>query len=285
VDSVVALRLSTERIEGWLFALDRPRASADELLLGDIVGRLVAGGLELQTVLEQLRESAAGDERIRIARELHDGVLQSLTAASLQAQRARQCVRTSPAEAERRLGMVEETILSEQQALRLAIEDLKPGAIRETTSVDLIPRLREAATRVARQWDIRTHLNFQKDLPQVPQRMAHEVTRMVQEALVNAVRHGLAKEVTISCIQMGTELALAVSYQGRGFAGFEGRQDLASLDRMKAGPRTLKERVSAAGGSLVIDSGQGGARVEVRLPLPDRTAVEGYGLVGGRDPE
>ena len=71
----------------------------------------------------------------------------------------------------------------------------------------------------------------------------------------------------ITCIQIGVELLLSVWYQGRGFAGFEGRHDLASLNRMKVGPRTLKERVSASGGSLVIESSEGGARVEVRLPL------------------
>jgi signal transduction histidine kinase len=257
VTTVAAIRLSTESIEGWLFALDRPKASADDLLLGDIVGRLVAGGLELQTLLEQLRESAAGDER----------VLQSLTAASLQAQRARQSIRNSPAEAERRLGNVVDTILSEQQALRLAIEDLKPGAIRDTTPVDVIPRLRDAATRVARQWDIRVHLNLQRDIPPIRQKTAHEMTRMLQEALVNAVRHGGASEATITCIQIATDLLLSVSYQGRGFTGFEGRHDLASLNRMKVGPRTLKERVAGAGGSLIIESNENGARVEVRLPL------------------
>ena len=70
---------------------------------------------------------------------------------------------------------------------------------------------------------------------------------MLQEALVNAVRHGAASEATVTCIQMGSDLLLSVSYQGRGFAGFEGRHDMASLNRMKVGPRTLKERVSAAG--------------------------------------
>lgn len=270
VTSVVALRLSTESIEGWLFALDRPRATADDLLLGDIVGRLVAGTLELQTLVAQLRESAAGEERVHLARELHDGVLQSLTAASLQAKRARQSVSTSPAEADRRLAMVEETILAEQQALRLAIEDLKPGATRENTSIDVVPRLREVSTRVARQWDVRAHLNLQRDIPPVPQKIAHELTRMAQEALVNAIRHGAAREVTVTCIVIGSDVALAVSYQGRGFVGFQGRHDLASLNRMKVGPRTLKERVSAVGGSLEIESGEGGARVEIRVPLTQR---------------
>jgi len=267
VRSAVAVRLYTESIEGWLFALDKPRPSPEDLLLGDIVGRLVAGALELQTLVAQLRESAAGEERVHLARELHDGVLQSLTAASLQAQRARLSMATSAPDAERRLAVVEETILAEQQALRLAIADLKPGAIKETTPVDVVPRLREVATRVARQWDVRAHLNLQNDVPPVPQKTSHELTRMVQEALVNAIRHGAAKEVTVTCLTMGFDLAIAVSYQGRGFAGFHGRHDLASLNEMKVGPRTLKERVSAVGGSLVIESGEGGARVEIRVPM------------------
>jgi signal transduction histidine kinase len=267
VRSVIALRLSTDSIQGWLLALDRSRSNADDLLLGDIVGRLVAGALELQTLVEQLRESAAGEERVHLARELHDGVLQSLTAASLQAQRARQSIMTSPADAERRLAMVEETILSEQQALRLAIEDLKPGAMRETAAVDVVPRLRDTAMRVGRQWDVRVHLNLLPGPCAAPQKIAHELTRMLQEALVNAIRHGGARELTVTCLAMGADLAVAVSYQGRGFAGFNGRHDLVSLNRMRVGPRTLKERVSAVNGSLVIESGETGARVEIKVPL------------------
>lgn len=272
ISDAIALRLASDTIDGWLFALDRPRASADDLLLGDIVGRLVAGALELQTLVEQLRESAAGEERVRLARELHDGVLQSLTAAALQAQRARQLLTTAPAEAERRLASVEETILAEQQALRLAIQDLKPDAIRETSAVDLVPRIREVSERVARQWEVRAHLNLQRNVPQVSRRIAHEVTRMVQEAVVNAIRHGGAKEVTVTCLTIGQDIALAVSYSGRGFAGFQGRHGLESLNRMKVGPRTLKERVAVIGGTLEIESGEGGARVEIRIPLATAAA-------------
>jgi signal transduction histidine kinase len=101
----------------------------------------------------------------------------------------------------------------------------------------------------------------------MPRKLAHEITRMVQEALVNAIRHGAAKEVTVTCITMGADVALAISYVGRGFAGFQGRHGLESLNRMKVGPRTLKERVSAVGGSLEIESGDTGARVELRIPM------------------
>ncbi len=267
VQSVLALRLASDNIHGWLFALDRNGIDAIDLVIGDVVAHLVTTALELQSRVEQLKETAVGEARVHLARELHDGVLQSLTAASLQAKRARQSISNSPAEAERRLAMIEETILAEQQALRLAIEDLKPGAIRDTTPVDVGPRVSETATRVARHWDVRVHLNLQRELPRIPQKIAHELTRMLQEAMVNSIRHGGAKEITVTCLMMSSDLALAVSYQGRGFAGFQGRHDLASLNRMKVGPRTLKERVAAVSGSLVIESAETGARVEIRIPL------------------
>jgi signal transduction histidine kinase len=267
VRSVVGLRLGTATIEGWLFALDRRRPSADDILLGDIVGRLVTSALELNALVAQLREAAAGEERLRLARELHDGVLQSLTAAALQAQRARQAIGTDPAEAERRLATIEQTILTEQQALRLAITDLNPVVIRDMTVNDCSERVRDAAMRVAGQWDVRVQLEVQAGIMAVPRQTAHEVTRMVQESLVNAVRHGGAREVRLSFSASASTLRLAVSYEGRGFPGLDGRHDLALLTEMHAGPRTLKERVTALDGSLVIDSGARGARVEITVPI------------------
>ena len=267
VKSVLSLRLATETIDGRLFALDRKGFSDDDLLLGDVVSRLVAGALELQALVEQLREGAAGEERLRLARELHDGVLQSLTAASLHVQRARQAVNSNRGDAEQRLAMVEETLLSEHHALRLAIASLQPGADSDRTTVDVVKHIRESAMRVAREWDIRVHLNLHREVMLLPPRMVHEVSRMVREALVNAIRHGSAKEATVTCVASPKELLLAVSYEGRGFAGFRGRHNLASLNAMKAGPRTLKERVSALGGTLEIESAERGARVEIGLPF------------------
>jgi signal transduction histidine kinase len=267
ITSVIGLRLATGSIEGWLFAVGRPRPSADDILLGDIVGRLVTGVLELNALVAQLREGAAGEERLRLARELHDGVLQSLTAAALQARRARQAIAADPSEAERRLVKIEETILAEQQALRQAIADLNPAAARGAVVNDCAGRVRDTAERVANQWDIRVDLEIQPDIPPVPHRTAHEVTRMVQESLVNAVRHGAATEVRLALTADANELRLAISYEGRGFAGLQGRHDLASLKQMKAGPRTLQERVSALGGSVVIDSHAGGAAVMIAVPI------------------
>jgi signal transduction histidine kinase len=217
--------------------------------------------------VEQLREAAAGEERLRLARELHDGVLQSLTAASLHVRRARQAIVADRGDAEQRLAMVEETLQSEHQALRRAITELQPDAGAAKAAVDVLGHIRESATRVAREWDIRVHLNLPSEPMPLSAMTVHEISRMVREALVNAIRHGGAREATVTSMATDGQLKFAVSYEGRGFSTFHGRHDLASLNDIKAGPRTLKERVSALGGTLDIESSDRGARVEIGIPL------------------
>jgi signal transduction histidine kinase len=127
--------------------------------------------------------------------------------------------------------------------------------------------VRETAARVAAQWDIRVNLDTQRPIPPVPHRTAHEVTRMVQESLVNAVRHGAASAIDLTFAADERDLKLTIAYEGRGFDGFSGRQDLASLKEMRAGPRTLKERVAGLNGSLVIDSSENRVQVEIAVPI------------------
>ena len=264
VKSVLAVRIAAEAIEGRLFALDRAALSIDDLLLGDIVGRLVAGALEQQALLTQLRDSAAGEERLRLARELHDGVLQALTAVGLQAARLRALLQDPGAEAESRLAFLQDTIVAEQRRLRELLDELRPERTSVRTNVDPRARLSEVVTRVSRQWEVEVRSGFARDLPELSDHLVHEICRMCEEALVNAIRHGGAREVDIALERApGGTVRLTIGYMGRGFTTFSGRHDLSSLTRMRAGPRTLKERVSALGGNLEIESSDSGARLEI----------------------
>jgi signal transduction histidine kinase len=272
VKSVLALRLATDDIEGYLFALDRATLSTDDLLAGDIVGRLVAGALEQQVLIMRLQDSAAGAERLRLARDLHDGVIQSLTAIGLQVGRLRRLMQHDPAEAERRVGSFEDIIGAELRGLRQVLDDLRPGQARAPDELDVSRRLAELAARLSRQWEVRVDCELARDLPALPASLVREICRMTEEAVVNAVRHGGASEATVQFGRAGTDtMRLAVSYRGRGFATFTGRHDLASLDRMEVGPRTLKERVTALGGDMVITTSEAGATVEIIVGTGART--------------
>lgn len=267
IKSVLAVRIVTGSIDGWLFTLDRAALSADDLVVGDVVGRLVGADLGQHTLLKRLLDVTAGNERLRLARELHDGVLQELTGTALQAGRLREIMTRDPAQAELLLSALEEAVLTEQRALRSLVEELHPGHAIEGIEMDCPGRLRDVAKRIATQWDVRVHLDLAQDAPPLPRRLAHEICRMAQESLVNAIRHGAAKDVRLQWKAGADQVNLMVAYDGRGFATFRGRHDLESLNRMKAGPRTLKERVSELRGALVINSDDQGATLAIAIPL------------------
>jgi signal transduction histidine kinase len=267
IKTVLALRIVMSGVEGWLFAVNRTDLLVDDLLVGGVVSQLVGATLDQQTQLNQLRDAAIGQERLRLARELHDGVLQALTGLALQAGRLRKLMARDPAQAESVLEEIEEAVLTEQRALRSVVEELKPGHTIEGSEPDCAGRLREVATRVAAQWDVRVHLELAQDTPPLPRRLSREVCRMAQESMVNAIRHGAAKDVRLQWGADADHVNLTVAYAGRGFATFRGRHDLESLNRMKAGPLSLKQRVSELRGALIINSDDDGASVDIAIPL------------------
>jgi PAS domain S-box-containing protein len=74
--------------------------------------------------LQQLQQAAASRERMRLARELHDGVVQSLAAAGLRLQAAVQLLKVDPEETEKQLQQVQDLIVQEQRDLRSFINEL-----------------------------------------------------------------------------------------------------------------------------------------------------------------
>ena len=83
VTSVVGVTLKAETAKGWLFFLDKPRMTSDDLLMGRVVSRHIARRLNQLYVTRRLQEAAALEERLRLARDLHDGVFHIFTGMAL----------------------------------------------------------------------------------------------------------------------------------------------------------------------------------------------------------
>jgi two-component system sensor histidine kinase UhpB len=92
-----------------------------------------------------------------------------------------------------------------------------------------------------------------------------QLYRLVRESLFNVARHAGASSARVEVARRGQALDITVTDDGRGFP-FTGRYDHEELTRRKLGPVSLKERVSALGGSLAIDSAPGRTCLEMHLP-------------------
>lgn len=267
IRSVVALPLRGETVRGWLFVLGKPSPTSDDLVLGGVVAGQVTARMEQFRLLERLGAASETDARIGLARDLHDGLLQALTAAGLQIEVARGLIATDPAGAVERLRDVQRLLSAEQRDLRTLLRDLKPApAGAEPPETTLAGRLEELCRRVERQWGLRVTLEADPGLARLPRDFARAVQFMVHEGVVNAARHGRAKAVDVRAEARDGRVRLLVVDDGRGLP-FRGRRDHAQLSAPGAGPVTLWSRVDALGGTLTVDSSERGVRLEIVLPL------------------
>ncbi|MBJ6749082.1 GAF domain-containing sensor histidine kinase [Geomonas anaerohicana] len=267
VTSACVSPLNGERISGYLVALDRRHFTPDDLVLGGIVAHEIAARLDHALLLKQLQQGAAADERLRLAHDLHDGLLQSLAGAGLQLAAVSRLIESDPAGARESILQVQQLLAAEQRDLRTQINDMKPlFSRRKTEEFGLVKRLDELAGRIKRQWEVACSVTCHTPAPRLQRNMAREIYFVVHEALINAVRHAGATTLRAE-IRFDAQWArITVIDDGRGF-GFQGCYDQDQLSDLKRGPVTLRERIDALNGKLVIDSSERGARLDITLPV------------------
>lgn len=214
-------------------------------------------------LVRRLRSRATAVERARVARELHDGVIQSLIAVEMQVD----VLRRQATEGHTRLA---DELQGIQQILRQEVLNLRE-LMQQMRPVDLKPRqlldyLADWVDKFRRETGITA--NFISGLAEVdlPPRTCNELARIVQEALINVRKHSGARHVVVRLASQDGHWKLVIDDDGRGF-DFSGRLSLAELDAAHKGPLVIKERVRSIGAELAVESAPGfGARLEITLP-------------------
>lgn len=264
---LLGVRLRSESFAGHLIFVGKQRMTSDDMLLAEVVGGLVATSLDYVRLTRSLQETAATEERIRLARDLHDGVLQSLAGMGLRLEAVRRLIQGGGTGAVGRLEELQRLIALEQRDLRFFIQELKPRpltAVGEPSGLDL--QITELVQRLELEWGLKVELEMDGLGEEVPETPAREIYHIVREAMVNAARHGEATLVRVRIQNSQDRIAITVSDNGRGFP-FEGHFSHAELALQNLGPRSLRERVSALHGTVSLDSSRAGARLDISLPL------------------
>jgi len=264
---VVSAPFHTERVTGRILICGLLLPTPDVLPLTGVIARETGASLDQLHVARRLAEVALSEERIRVARDLHDGVLQSLTGLRLELQSvATGSVGELPADTRSRLLNIERAIAMEQRELRLFIAGLHPASPPDPIAGSLAARLEEVRERIVLEWKMPVSFRMGPCPPSLPDALTHGLPLMVHEAVVNALKHGQPSRVSVDVQCNADALRVVVTDDGSGFA-FRGRYDDSALAAMGAGPVSLRARVASLGGQVTIESTASGSRVEIDLPI------------------
>ena len=235
----------------------------------DRIVRQVFPALHNLYLLRRLRTRAGAIERARVARELHDGIIQSLLGLEMQLDVVRRQTGDLPQTVATRLEAIQRLLHDEVLNVRDLMQQMRPI---DTDARNLLDTLAELVERFRREAGIEARFVSEFEEVGLPPRTCREIARIVQEALVNVRKHSSASNVVVRFGAKENAWLLSVDDDGRGFE-FEGRLSHEQLESRRKGPIVIKERVRTIGGTLAIESAPGrGTRLEIAVPRTSRYA-------------
>ncbi|NOX62211.1 MAG: PAS domain S-box protein [Chloroflexi bacterium] len=235
--------------------------------LRDQTGRERGASVILRDISpRKARQALLNEERARIARDLHDGLAQSLYFLGLKLDLIRKLIKTDAEEAERELRELKRTVQAGIAEVRRTIFALRPLELDELG-------LEEAMRRYIRGFGEQTGLEIGFEVAgspaNAPDSLAPMLFRVVQEGLNNVAKHAQAQRAQVTLAVDEQTCRLEIWDDGVGFDPDRVWSERAT----KVGLRQMRERVEAVGGALSIESKPGlGARVLVEVPIEESEA-------------
>jgi signal transduction histidine kinase len=262
-----SLMLTSTVVDDWrvrMILID-PRAAATsdtELRFLQTISRQVGPALVNLYLVRRLRMKVQDVERARMARELHDGVIQALVGLDLEMEVVRRQVGHPTGDVAATLQRLQEVVREQVAEVRALMRQVRPLRADGRT---LVGTLKEIVTAFGRTGRLTTTFVSEVEEVDLPPYVCRELARIVGEALMNARKHSRATEAKVSLAPLDGGWQLLIDDNGRGF-DFTGRLSHEEMAERHTGPAILTERVLEIGGRLWVQSMPGkGARLDIRV--------------------
>jgi len=232
----------------------------------ELAATVTAGRMNRSANFRFVQAEAIREERMRVARDLHDGLLQSFTGVVLHLESLHETIATAPDKARQLITDVQAILMNDQRELRSYVERLNPRERSIESAFDADERFTELEKRFSQQWNVEVRVDRARLDPFVLQFLGWETYRLVVEAVTNAAKHADARSIKVSLYTVEDRLVILVVDDGKGFP-WRGRLPYEELVEKHMGPGTLGDRVSSLNGHLWVDSTDQGSTIEITIPM------------------
>jgi len=239
---------------GRLFVIDARGLYDDAKHLTKITAERIGHELERLTLVQSIADNARDQERVRLARDLHDSVLQELTAASLKLKTVSSAV---PESAREPLNSVSRMMIEQQRKIRLFVENSRN--LEPVPPQMLSSSLARSVNALRDQWGCEIVFSVMPPDMEASSAISGELTQLLCEATANAVRHGGATRVMVELHHQEQGLRMTITDNGCGMALPEAEA--------RHWPRSIHERIRELNGILSIDRYRPGVAMTIEVPL------------------
>lgn len=231
-----------------ILGYNRQKEHAESLL-----SQLQAANSELAAAREREKELAVAEERVRLARDIHDGLGHHLAVLNVQLQAAERLVERDPARAASAIGVSREVAQAAMQEVRQSVAAMRQTPL-DGRSLDAA--LRELVRDFNKRASLSAQLHIHGDAANLAAPVAMTLYRAAQEGLTNAQKHAKAAHVRVELASDASSVSLEVRDDGAGTpvgVGF--------------GLAGLRERAEQLGGCFVAGPHpEGGFHLRIELP-------------------
>ena len=221
---------------------------------------------QMAVIRQKLRSSAVLEERNRIARELHDTLEQELAGITMQLDLAVDCFQQVPVVAQHALETARNMSRHSMIEARRSVWDLRCQLLEDG---DLVSALTQIVEPLVPRGQAKVDVNIHGSPARLPGPVEMNLLRIGQEAVFNAMKHGLAQQVSIELHYAPTSVCLTVTDDGKGFSANQ------ASPTGHFGLLDMRERALSMGSQLKVESERGrGTRLAVEVPRHSSQAID-----------
>lgn len=232
-----------------------PGISGDHLHPVRELAAEIGSALDRHEAVSLMRNSELARLRLAVARDLHDGVVQSLAGARFRLEALGQAAATGR-NVQGDIASIQQSLAREEGFVSELIAQLRGGEEAGSSrggAADIARSFAQAADH----WGISALFEGDDNIDPLPGLFVFEIQKLVREGVANAVRHGGADRVTLCLSRDNGNVHVTLIDNG---SGFDTRQ-------LVDAPRSIRDRVAFLGGSLAIASRPGETRLSITLPV------------------